>query len=316
MYNCARIQEPSHVCQGLEIELVLIRRTREASVVASPDSPNFDLHLQSHHAIIAISASMPAPTSKRIRGLKLTRHFIIGNEAHVLPHPDFPDPPPDGHGKGWKVYVRPLPNGPDITTWLKKVQFKLHHTYADASRTIEAPGPFEVTETGYGEFGVEIRLYFAQESGEKAVYREHYLVLGAYGSDEQRQRQERENKIVAERLETIEFNEPTADFLKLLTSEDQFNWLKVKKGRGKGKKPEFVFEGNVEPTAKLPEKPADTGAGGLGSGGAWSGMYEKQVLAQLEQSRKALDEMLEEEKKKMEERRKKMEEVGARVVTK
>ncbi|EMC93820.1 hypothetical protein BAUCODRAFT_211740 [Baudoinia panamericana UAMH 10762] len=152
---------------------------------------------------------MPAATSKRIRGVQLRRHFIIGNEAHVLPHPNYPSPTPDGHTKGWKVYVRPLPNGPDITTWLKKVQFKLHHTYTDASRTIEAPGPFEVSETGYGEFGVEIRLYFAQESGEKAVYREHYLVLAPYGSEEQKARQERENLVVAERLETIEFNEPT-----------------------------------------------------------------------------------------------------------
>lgn len=102
---------------------------------------------------------MAPTTSKRVKNCKITRNFIIGNEAHVLPYGTYPDPPPDGHTKGWKVYVRPLPNGPDITTWLKKVQFKLHHTYADASRTIEAPGPFEVQETGYGEFGVEIRLY-------------------------------------------------------------------------------------------------------------------------------------------------------------
>lgn len=252
---------------------------------------------------------MPAAASKRVKGVKLCRHFIIGNEAHVLPHSGYPDPPPDGHTKGWKVYVRPLPNGPDMTTWLKKVQFKLHHTYTDASRTIEAPGPFEVMETGYGEFGVEIRLYFAQEAGEKAVYREHYLVLAPYGSDEQKARQEKENLVVAERLETIEFNEPTQEFYKSMTSEDQYNWLKVKKGRGKGKKPDYVFEGEIEPSAQLPEK-ADLGAGGLGAGGAWSVQYEKQVLAQLQQSANALEQVLDEEKRLMEERRKKMESLG------
>lgn len=254
---------------------------------------------------------MPAPTSKRVRGIKLTRHFIIGNEAHVLPHPSHPDPP-EGHTKGWKVYVRPLPNGPDITTWLKKVQFKLHHTYADPSRTVEAPGPFEVTETGYGEFGVEIRLYFAQESGEKAVYREHYLVLQPYGSEEQRAKQEKGNHIVAERLETIEFNEPTADFVKLLTSEEQFNWLKVKKGRGKGKKPDFVFEGNVEPTAQLPEK----GEGGAGAGGAWSKQYEFQVTEGLKKNLEALEELVRAEKKEAEERRSKLEELGKQIAAK
>ena len=55
----------------------------------------------------------------------------------------------------------------------------------------------------------------------------------------QQERQKRENFIVAERVETIEFNEPTADFFKNLTSEEQYAWLKTKKGRGKGKKPEL-----------------------------------------------------------------------------
>ena len=256
-----------------------------------------------------------APSSaKRVRNTKISRHFIIGNESHVLPYASYPNPPPDGHTKGWKVYVRPLPNGPDITTWLKKVQFKLHHTYADASRTIEAPGPYEVQETGYGEFGVEIRLYFAQEAGEKAVYREHYLVLAPYGSEEQKARQEKENFVVAERLETVEFNEPTVEFFKTLTSEDQYNWLKVKKGRGKGKKPEFVFEGAVEPSAQLPEKALVEG--GVGAGGAWSVLYERQVVAQLKESEKVLVAAVEEEKRAMEERRKRMEELGVAVAAK
>jgi YEATS domain-containing protein 4 len=259
---------------------------------------------------------MPAAPSKRVRGVKIARHFIIGNEAHVLPYNGYPTPAPEGHTKGWKVYVRPLPNGPDMTTWLKKVQFKLHHTYTDASRTIEAPGPFEVAETGYGEFGVEIRLYFAQESGEKAVYREHYLVLAPYGSDEQKARQEKENMVVAERLETVEFNEPTQEFYKTLTSEDQFNWLKTKKGRGKGKQPQYVFEGDVEPTAQLPERATVGKDGGLGSGGTWSQQYERQVVSQLEQSKKVLDAMIDEEKRKAEERRKQMEEVGAQIAAK
>ncbi len=258
-----------------------------------------------------------APTSsKRVKNCKILRNFLIGNEAHVLPYPGYANPPPDGHTKAWKVYVRPLPNAPDMTTWLKKVQFKLHHTYADASRTIEAPGPFEVQETGYGEFGVEIRLYFAQESGEKAVYREHYLCLAPYGSDEQKALQEKENKTVAERLETIEFNEPTQDFFRILTSEDQFNWLKVKKGRGKGKKPEYVFEGEVEPTAQLPEKAATEADGGMGAGGAWSKQYERQVAKQLMESWKLLEKAVQEEDREAKRRQEKMKEIGDAIAAK
>jgi YEATS domain-containing protein 4 len=258
---------------------------------------------------------MPAPASKRVKGVKVSRHFIIGNEAHVLPYAGFADPPPEGHTKGWRVYVRPIPNGPDITTWLKKVQFKLHHTYPDASRTIEAPGPFEVTETGYGEFGVEIRLYFAPESGEKAVYREHYLVLGSYGSEEQRARQDKENKIVAERMETIEFNEPTADFFRSLSSPSQWDWRMVKKGRGKGKKPEMVFEGDVPPTAQLPEKSSDSG-GGMGSGGAWSRQFETQLVTHLSNCKRTLEEAIAGEEKNAEKRKKTLQELGAAISTK
>lgn len=252
---------------------------------------------------------MAPASSKRIKGIKLSRHFIIGNTAVQLPHKDFPDPP-EGHSKGWKVYVRPLPNGPDITTWLKKVQFKLHHTYADPSRTIEAPGPFEISETGYGEFGVEIRLYFATEASEKAQYREHYLILSGYGSEEQQERQKAQNFVVAERLETVEFNEPTADFYKSMTSDEQFHHLMTRRGRGKGKKVEYVFEGDVEPTSQIPER-AD-GNDKLG-GGTWTKMYERQLLAQFEQSGRMLADMIEEEKRGMERRKLRLEELGKQI---
>lgn len=173
---------------------------------------------------------------------------------------------------------------------------------------------FEVAETGYGEFAVEIRLYFAPESGEKAIYREHYLTLSPYGDEKQKARQEKDNVVVAERLETIEFNEPTSDFAKMMMSEEQFHWLKVKKGRGKGKKPEYVLEGDVEPSAQLPQKaPGGSGEGSGPSGGAWSVQYEKQVLAQLEKSREAIDSLLEDEKRRMEQRRKELEKLGGGV---
>lgn len=265
---------------------------------------------------------MPAAISKRLRGLKISRNFIIGNSAVQLPHPAFIDPP-EGHTKGWRVYVRPLPNGPDITTWLKKVQFKLHHTYADASRTIEATnvtnGCFEIQETGYGEFGVEIRLYFPPDSGEKAQYREHYLVLGYWGPPEQQRVQEERNWIVSERIETIEFNEPTSEFYKAMTSEEQFNWLKVKKGRGKGKKPDMVFEGDVQPSAQLPEKAIEPkggtgdGVAAMGAGAAWTQRYERQVLAQLGACEKLLMGLVEEEMRSAEERKKRLEALGKAV---
>src|ERR1700761_4627096 len=72
--------------------------------------PNFDLEI--HVSIIFLSrfhnslTAMAPSSSKRVKNTKITRHFIIGNEAHMLPYASYPDPPPDGHTKGWKVYVR------------------------------------------------------------------------------------------------------------------------------------------------------------------------------------------------------------------
>jgi len=61
----------------------------------------------------------------------------------------------------------------DISKYIKKVQFKLHETYTSALRVIEKP-PFEVTETGWGEFEVQIKIYFS-DVNEKQV--------GAVGDD-------------------------------------------------------------------------------------------------------------------------------------
>lgn len=72
---------------------------------------------------------MPKPRS-------LTVIIVIGSSAWDLTPQNHPEAAPEGHTKGWRVYVKGLDGGPDITSWLKKVQFKLHHTYADASRSM------------------------------------------------------------------------------------------------------------------------------------------------------------------------------------
>jgi len=144
-------------------------------------------------------------------------------------------------------------------------------------------------------------------------------VLGHYGSEEQQERQKRENFIVAERVETIEFNEPTADFFKNLTSEEQYAWLKTKKGRGKGKKPEMVFQGDVPPSAQLPEKavggPVGDAVKGMeaGKGGVWSAQYERQLVSQLEASEKQLSRMIDEERSAVEARKARMAELGRKI---
>ncbi|KAF4548311.1 AF-9-like protein [Elsinoe fawcettii] len=247
---------------------------------------------------------MPAASSsKRVKNTRISRPFIIGSAAWNLDPKTHVGPIPEGHTKGWRVYVRPLPGGPDITSWLKKVQFKLHHTYTDASRTVEAP-PFEVSETGYGEFEIELRLYFDASSGEKAQYRFHRLRLEAYGDEAQVEMQRKENMVVAETCEIVEFNEPSHDFFGKLTGEEQFVHLKKKGTGGKGKgrgKAKVEYEGG-EPGAGLPDRgTADC---------PFSKEMERKVLEMLGDAQRELDVEIERERERARERQKRLQEVS------
>lgn len=163
-----------------------------------------------------------------------------------------------------------------------------------------------VTETGYGEFDVELRLYFDAASGEKAQYRVHRLRLEPFGTEAEQKKQVAENLVTADNMEIVEFNEPAAEFFAKLTAEDQFAHL-VKKGGGSkksggakgGRAQKVEYEGGKEPGAGLPEK------------GVWSRSVEKQWLDQMGKAHKDLDALIEEENRKAGERRKRLEGLSA-----
>jgi transcription initiation factor IIF auxiliary subunit len=56
------------------------------------------------------------------------------------------------------------------------VDFHLHESFAQAVRTVLAPGPFEVHETGWGEFEVKMVLHFV-DPDEEPVSLVHMLRL-------------------------------------------------------------------------------------------------------------------------------------------
>lgn len=55
----------------------------------------------------------------------------------------------------------------DIGAWVKKVHFKLHDSYESPTRVVQKP-PFEVSETGWGEFELVIKIFF-QDTSERPV---------------------------------------------------------------------------------------------------------------------------------------------------
>lgn len=64
----------------------------------------------------------------------------------------------DGHTHQWTVYVKPYHNE-DMSQYVKKVHFKLHESYNNPNRIMTKP-PYELTETGWGEFEIVIKIYF------------------------------------------------------------------------------------------------------------------------------------------------------------
>ena len=196
------------------------------------------------------------------------------------------------HTHQWTLYVRGIDNT-DISYWLKKVSFKLHETYTNSLRTVEAP-PFEVTETGWGEFEVQIKLYFIPEANEKPQTVWHHLKLHPYGPDAEAQR-ERRDPVRSQCYEEVMFNEPVEVFYDILTSSGPLGTVGRGKGGSKGsKQASYASKKGLESnrTAELPFE------------GVYSQKEEGKELDRLVEAKKMVESMVKEEQSRMEDREK------------
>ena len=73
-----------------------------------------------------------------------------------------------------------------------------------------------MTETGWGEFELAIKLYFVPESGEKPQTLWHSLKIHPYGPEAEIQRIQR-RPITSQNYEDVIFNEPVEPFYHILT---------------------------------------------------------------------------------------------------
>ena len=114
------------------------------------------------------TAAPGAAPGRRLKGITLSRPFVYGNVASKLAKPI------GDHTHRWTVLLssptlQPLP-------FIQKVIFALHDTYPNPKREIKQH-PFEVTETGWGEFDIAVTVHFLPEMGEKPVTFYHRLKL-------------------------------------------------------------------------------------------------------------------------------------------
>ena len=99
---------------------------------------------------------------------------------------------------------------------------------------VEGP-PYEIRETGWGGFQVEVRLFFVPEANAKPESRSHFLQLEPYGDAEAQERQKKEKMVRSEFMDIIEFNEPPEALFEALTSDKQWADGHTKGGKGKAK---------------------------------------------------------------------------------
>lgn len=98
-------------------------------------------------------------SARRIKAVSVSVPILYGNNAAKLKPEQRKVNTPQDHTHLWTVFFKPVMSGVDLTPLIKRVTFKLHETYENLVRSIELP-PYEVTETGWGEFEIIIKIHF------------------------------------------------------------------------------------------------------------------------------------------------------------
>jgi len=149
----------------------------------------------------------------RQKGIHVMKPIIYGNMSKSFGKKR----EEDGHTHQWTVYVKPYRNE-DMSSYVKKVHFKLHDSYANPNRIVTKP-PYEVTETGWGEFEIVIKIFF-NDSVERPATIFHVLKLFQHGqpTDAAALLQQGKKTVVSEFYDEIVFQDPTLYIQPFLTA--------------------------------------------------------------------------------------------------
>lgn len=88
---------------------------------------------------------------------KVRKRIIVGNLSKWIP-PEWRDDSDATHK--WSMYVRGDKDAADISTYVSKVRFFLHHSYSPNDVVEVTSYPFYLTRRGWGEFPLRVQLHF------------------------------------------------------------------------------------------------------------------------------------------------------------
>ncbi|PVH23643.1 hypothetical protein CXQ85_003933 [Candidozyma haemuli] len=174
--------------------------------------------------------------SKRIKNVSISVPILYGNTAKHLADEKRTEKTPADHTHEWTVFFKPVLDNVDLTPLIKKVTFKLHETYENPVRSVEHP-PYQVTETGWGEFEIIIKVHFhpGAELGinEKNFQIFHGLKLHPYNPKAPKS-----------------FNEPTEATFEILTKKPS-NLLPFKYSDPQKRDQEYLRTDEIDELARL-----------------------------------------------------------------
>jgi YEATS domain-containing protein 4 len=161
-------------------------------------------------------------TKRRLENTTICCPIIVGSFAHLLlPASERKNyalldkkGPDDLSTHEWTLFVRG-PNGEDLSVFINKVVFQLHPSFPFPVREITSP-PFEVTETGWGEFECGIRMFF-KDPDEDPIDVSHLLKLYHTPTPGSTLAHLSKKPVVYEHYDEIVFTNPSEEFGKLLS---------------------------------------------------------------------------------------------------
>ncbi|BHF65026.1 YEATS domain-containing protein 4 [Sparganum proliferum] len=123
----------------------------------------------------------------------------------------------DGRTHMWTAFLRPYNTNEDMSTYIRRVQFKLHDSYSNPIRIFNKP-PYELTETGWGEFDIVIKVTFT-DPNEKPLVITHLLKL--FHCDHEIMMGQK--SLVREIYDEMVFVDPSPSFYRALVSSSAGN---------------------------------------------------------------------------------------------
>ncbi|GAV60281.1 YEATS domain-containing protein, partial [Cephalotus follicularis] len=141
--------------------------------------------------------------SKNLRDAEISVPIVYGNASFWLGKKAS-----EYQSHKWTVYVRGATNE-DLSVVIKRAVFQLHSSFNSPTRVVET-SPFELSESGWGEFEVAITLFFHSDVCDKPLNLYHHLKL--YPEDESGPMSTKK-PVVVESYDEIVFPEPSEGFL-------------------------------------------------------------------------------------------------------